>query len=219
VAVRYCFADEAGNLDFRPPGTGASRYFIITTVTVDDCAVGHALVDLRRQLAMEGAEVSQPFHAAEDVQVVRDRVFSCLAPFSFRVDATVLDKAKAQLQTRQHDWYFYKLAYFYHLKYVAPRVFKQGDDVLVVNASLGTKKDRTAFSEAVADVVTQTCRGLNYRSAFWTSASDPCLWVVDYCSWAIQRKWERGDHRSYDLIRDRIASEFDIWAVGQRRYY
>jgi hypothetical protein len=27
--------------------------------------------------------------------------------------------------------------------------------------------------------------------------SDPCLQVADYCTWAIQRKWERGDERSH----------------------
>jgi hypothetical protein len=48
----------------------------------------------------------------------------------------------------------------------------------------------------------------------WPSASDPCLWVADYCTWAIQRKWERGDTRSDDLIKDRIRSEFDIWERG-----
>jgi hypothetical protein len=219
VTQRYCFADEAGNFDFRPTERGASRYFILTTVTVDDCAVGHALVDLRRQLAMEGAEVRRPFHATEDLQAVRDRVFTRLVDFPFRVDATILEKAKAQPQARVHDWYFYKLAWFLHLKYVAPRVFRKGDDILVVAAKVGTQKSRAAFSQAVEDVVIQTCQGLNYRYALWESASDPCLWVVDYCSWAIQRKWERGDRRSYDLIRDRIASEFDIWAVGRTRYY
>ena len=120
VTQIYCFADEAGNFDFRPPETGASRYFILTTVTMRDCAPGHALVDLRRELAMEGADVSRPFHASEDRQVIRDRVFEALAPYDFRVDATILEKRKAQPHVRLSEPRFYQTAWWLHFKHVAP---------------------------------------------------------------------------------------------------
>jgi hypothetical protein len=47
---KYVFADEAGNLDFSLH-PGATKYFIIGTVTMDDCSVGHDLIELRRDLA------------------------------------------------------------------------------------------------------------------------------------------------------------------------
>jgi len=53
----------------------------------------------------------------------------------------------------------------------------------------------------------------------WPPESDPCLQVADYCVWAIQRKWERDDSRSYDLIKDKIESEFDVWSIGSTHYY
>jgi hypothetical protein len=40
--------------------------------------------------------------------------------------------------------------------------------------------------------------------------SEPCLVVADYCTWAIQRKWERHDARSQSLLHDKIASETEI---------
>lgn len=219
MTQRYCFADEAGNFDFRPTTTGASRYFILTTVSMESCSVGHALVDLRRELAMEGADVSSPFHASDDKQAVRDRVFETIGRHPFRIDATLLEKAKAQPQLRDNEARFYKMAWYLHLKHLAPRTWAQDDDVLVVAAHLNTKRSRSAFAEAVNDVVLQTVRSRRYRSVFWKSDSDPCLWVADYCSWAIQRKWERGDSRSYDLISNRVTSEFDIWRIGTTRYY
>jgi hypothetical protein len=39
--------------------------------------------------------------------------------------------------------------------------------------------------------------------------SEPCLVVADYCTWAIQRRWEWGDDRSYRLIADNVASEVE----------
>jgi hypothetical protein len=48
------------------------------------------------------------------------------------------------------------------------------------------------------------------KVAYWPAPSDPCLQVTDYCCWAIQRKWERKDDRSFDLIRHFIAKEQEI---------
>jgi hypothetical protein len=45
------------------------------------------------------------------------------------------------------------------------------------------------------------------------------LWAVDYCAWAIQRKWEMDDYRSYKLVADKIATEFDLWRVGTVQQY
>lgn len=59
----------------------------------------------------------------------------------------------------------------------------------------------------------------SYRVAFWPAETDPCLQVADYCTWALQRKWERGDERSYELIRAKIRSEYDVWKTGTTYYY
>ena len=53
MARIHVFADEAGNFDFSSR-SGASRYFILTTVTIGDFGAGDALLALRRQLAWEG---------------------------------------------------------------------------------------------------------------------------------------------------------------------
>jgi len=42
---------------------------------------------------------------------------------------------------------------------------------------------------------------------------------VDYLTWAVTRYYERGDPRSYDLIRHKIASEFDLFQTGTVVYY
>ncbi len=57
------------------------------------------------------------------------------------------------------------------------------------------------------------------RPSFWPSATDPCLQLTDYCTWAIQRKWEKGDSRSYDMIKNRITYEYDMFRKGTSYYY
>ncbi|CAN5731828.1 hypothetical protein BH18ACT13_BH18ACT13_02050 [soil metagenome] len=217
MADRYVFADEAGNFDFST-GAGATRYFILTTITTDDCSLGQELLDLRRSLAWDGIYLDRVLHATEDDQAVRDRVFALLQQASFRIDATILEKRKAQphLQSEQG---IYKMAWYLHFKYVAPRIITRHDRLLVTAASLGTKKKRSLFHRAIDDVVFQVAPTLSHRVAFWPFASDPCLQVADYCTWAIQRKWEGGDSRSHVLLANKIKSEFDVWERGTTLYY
>ncbi len=219
----YVFGDESGDLVFTPKG---SRYFILTTITCTDCAVGDQLIALRRQLAWEGLEAHPQFHAADESQAVRDRVFDVLGDLSFRVDATIFEKRKAlpRLYTPSTD-HFYKFAWFYHFKYVAPRWPLRTTRLLVVPATLGErKKKQRIFSAAIEDVIDQTTRIKDWRCAFWMARTDPCLWAVDYCSWAIQRRWEhlwqgKPDDRSWQLIKDKIYSEYEIFGAGKTTYY
>jgi len=69
----HVFGDEAGDLVFKPPGNGISRYFMIGTVTIDDCSIGEKVLALRREFAWEGLYLDQ-FHATSDRQCSRSRL-------------------------------------------------------------------------------------------------------------------------------------------------
>jgi hypothetical protein len=216
VAQVYLFSDEAGNFDFKR-GSGASKYFIIGTVVMDDTSVGTDLMDLRRDLAWQGVGLESCFHATEDKQIVRDQVFGLLASAELRADFTIYEKSKTQPH-RQSQEGLYKLAWYMHMKHVGPRVVGRQDELLVVAASIGTKKRRRAIRLGIEDVISQvTTRP--WEVAFWPSDSDPCLQIADYLTWAVQRKWEKGDTRSYDLIKHQVATEYDMFSWGSTHYY
>src|SRR5688500_1461272 len=69
--------------------------------------------------------------------------------------------------------------------------------------------------DAVQDVIRQVSPTTNFRTASWNAHSEPCLQVADYCCWALSRKWEKGDDRSYALIQHKIRSEFRRVPVRQ----
>ena len=117
---------------------------------------------------------------------------------------------------------FYQYGWHFHLEKQLGPVIRNGREVMFTTASVGTKKGQIAFTDAVNDVVRQRRRREQWRTAFWPCKTDPCLQVADYCTWAIQRKWEspkRDDVRSYNLIKDRITKEYDLWGHGQVLYY
>ena len=177
-------------------------------------------MNLRREMIWRGEPVGEFFHATEDKQPIRDQVYSLLQLYDFRVQATIMEKAKAQPHTRQTKVRFYQYGWYHHLKYAAPKFVGQATEIQITTASAGTHKEQKHFSAAVNDVAQQTIRGnRRWNTAFCRSVADPCLQVADYCAWAIQKKWERQDPRSYDLIKHRIMHEVDMWEHGTVLYY
>ena len=186
---KYLYVDESGNFDFSRK-QGASRYFILASVLMDNHGIAYDLMELRRELAWGGVNLPREFHATEDEQAVRDRVFNVLSRYRIRVDATILEKPKTEPKLRTSEERFYKYAWYYHMQYVAPTVASRDDELLVIGASIGTKRQLGVFQEAIKDVMNQTSPTSAIRTAMWPASVDPCLQVADYCSWAIQRKWE-----------------------------
>ena len=217
---KYLFADEAGDFNFSS-APNVSKYFILCTVALTDCQHGAKLLDLRRDMIWRDIEALEFFHATKDKQAVRDEVYTFLGNVDFRADVTILEKAKAQPQTRTDDATFYKYAWYYHLKHVAPHVMRDATELMLTTASIGTKKGQAIFTAAVNDVAQQTLQlpRAQWKTTFTQSMADPCLQIADYVTWAVQRKWERGDARSYDLISAKLSTEYDLWRRGTTRYY
>jgi len=217
--VKYVFADEAGCLTFRR-SPHVSRYFILCTVTSKDCSAGNELLALRRQLAWEGLHLeADQFHASEDPEGVRQRVYELLARLDLDADITLFEKSKALPRIRETEEQFYKYAWYYHFKHVARSRLRRGDDVLIHAASIGTRKRRQAFRAALNDVAQQVLPGSRWQTTFWQSSSDPCLQVADYLAWSVQRKVERNDARHHALIAHHIRSEYDIFKMSALHHY
>ncbi|MDX0849367.1 DUF3800 domain-containing protein [Sinorhizobium medicae] len=218
MVERYLFADEAGCFTFNRE-QNVSRYFIICTVTTESLEISAALNKLRHRLIWEKKEVGDYFHATVQKQETRDRVFEAMLEHKFRVQATICEKAKAQPQVRVDKARFYKYPWYYHFKHGIARYIPEDTELLVTTASIGTKRERATFTNSLADVMAQTVKKGKWAVDFRPSQSDPCLQLADYCAWAIQRKWERGDTKSYDLISDRITYEYELWKHGTKLYY
>ena len=181
--------------------------------------VAMALSRLRHDLLRRGEALSDYFHATTDSQAIRDAVFAELQKHDFRVQATICEKSKAQPQVRSSKARFYQYPWFYQFKHgLAPYVDK-GDSLIVTAASIGTKKERDTYTNALRDVMQQHLKKEQWAVDFRPAMADPCLQVADYCAWAIQRKWERNDSRSYALIESKISYQYELWAKGSTHYY
>jgi Protein of unknown function (DUF3800) len=215
---KFLFSDEAGCFTFSK-SQNVSKYFIICTVTTNSLDLAEALTHLRHDMLREGLPVGDFFHATSDAQIVRDRVYAEIMRHQFQFQATICEKSKAQPQVRTSKARFYKYPWFYHFKHgIAPNL--TDDQRLVVTAaSIGTRRERSTYTNALKDVVSQSALGVDWVVDFRPSMSDHLLQVADYCAWAVQRSWERGDSQSLDLIRERMSYSFELWKHGTTHYY
>ncbi len=145
--------------------------------------------------------------------VSRYFMIGTVARADLRYDVTILEKQKAYDYLREDPLRFYRTAWYLHFKFVAPRIVGPLDELLVVASSLQINRKRKLVHAAVSDVVAQVSPTVVVHTAFAQTMSDPCLQVADYLAWAVQRKYETGDDRSYALVKHLIASEFEPFAA------
>ena len=115
----YIFLDEGGNLDFSANGT---PFFTVSTITkCRPFSVDSDLLSLKYDLLEEGLDLER-FHASEDKQLVRDRVFSLIGKHiaRFRIDSLIVEKRKTQPQLREQEKFYPAM-----LGYLLRHVFKE----------------------------------------------------------------------------------------------
>lgn len=217
--VIYLFLDEGGNLDFSPSGT---KFFTLTTIAAErPFALYAPLSNLRYDLLEEACEFEY-FHATEDKQIVRDRVFKVIQDnlAGLRIDSLVVEKSKTGPALREMEE-FYPRMMGYLLRFLFEREFLKGfDEVIVITDSIPMNNKRRAIERAVKTTLARMLpSGVTYRVHHYASKTSRYLQVADYCNWAIYRKWENKDLRSYNLIAGAIKSEFDIFRAGTIFYY
>ncbi len=215
---KFLYADESGNFDFSR-GAGASRYFILTTVAFQAHSLSDQLTELRRELAWQGISLPNGFHATNDSQRVRNAVFEILLDGDFRIDATILEKPKMHPRVRHENYYVYLYVWNRHIRRIASEVAAATDELMVIIAAIRFRGQQKILESAMHDAIGKASPTNRFQSALWPAASDTTLQIADYCSWAIQRKWENGDMRTYNLIKDKIQSETDLYRRRTRVYY
>ena len=93
--------------------------------------------------------------------------------------------------------------------------------VLIYTDSLPVQNQKESVEKAVKQVCrAELGRGFPFCLHHHPSSSNAWLQVADYCAWALARKWEQGDTRTYDVLRQNLAcDEMDVLAKGNEFYY
>ena len=182
----YLYIDEAGNFDFGHTGT---RHFVLTGVLMRRPFTHLAgLLDVKYDVLEEGLDLEY-FHASEDRQAVRDRVFRCLAAHGNGTRMLCVVACKAELDRGLRT---------------PERLYATAFDRLVREAL-------HALAPMAGGQIIVVTDSLPVRSGGAAVCADVNLQVADYCAWAAYRRWEREDDRSYRIIADAGV----VWAASR----
>lgn len=214
----YIFIDEGGNFDFSPGGTS---HFTLTCLTRERPFGDYSeLISLKYDLVEQERDIEY-FHASKDVLSVRDKVFEIIGRNleGMRIDAVIVESGRRIRSWEEAEFYPRMLGYL--LRYVLQHYrLTQYAEVIVFTDRIPVKGKRNAVEKAVkitlSNMLPKTAR---YRLLHHDSKSNFQLQIADYCNWAIYRKWDRKDLRSYDLIKSAVKSEFEIFRTGTTNYY
>jgi len=200
------FFDESGNLDF---GHTGSRYFLCgVLVTYDPWPLMQVLTDLREEI-FRGGFIPGAFHATEDKQAVRDRVFEAIVGVGgFEAHITVTEKAKVPA-THKDASTFYAFMADFTLRRVLQR-YPTDEPIFVITDELPLKGKREALVKGFKASLAAILPDREYRIEHQSSGSQGCLQAIDYVNWAVFRRLELSDERSYVLIRGYIAYEGSV---------
>jgi len=217
VSAVYLFVDESGDFNFSQ--SGSPYYYFGALTTTNPLPLSDALTQLRCELNRDGLELGR-FHASEDRQTVRDRVFATLrAVGGFQFDAVVIEKRKAH-PNLYDEVRFYPQFANYLLRYILYRYRDPSQEVVVITDRLpSAKRKKKDVEQAFKGFMRKNLGPRRFSIQHETSAAYPCLQAADYCIWAVHKKWSHGELRPIQAIADFIRSEFDIFRSGSQIYY
>jgi hypothetical protein len=219
LSTLHIHLDESGDFTFSPKGS--AFYVFAVTWTHTPAPLAAALTDLRYSLLREGQDLER-FHACEDKQAHRDAVVKVIAG---AVDLTfagmVVEKRMVNPVIRDPVEFYPKFASMLLRFVLRSRAAKAADRVLIYTDVLPVQRNR----RAVEKTIKQACAGefsnrKTYHLYHHSCSSNCWLQVTDYCSWALFKKWEQKDSRTYDQIKPRLAAaELCLTARGDQTVY
>jgi Protein of unknown function (DUF3800) len=206
----YIFLDEAGNLDFSKNGT---KYFVLGGITKERPFHAYKeLTELKYDLVERGMGLEY-FHAAEDNQATRNQVFDIIEKnlADVAVDSIIVEKQKVPKALHADEQFYPKVLGTLLREILHQYPLAEFAEVIVFTDSLPVQRKRAAVEKGVKMTLTAMLpASVRYRVLHHASKSNLDLQIADYCTWAIYRKWNLQDARSFQRIKPAVRREWDV---------
>jgi hypothetical protein len=212
----FVFIDESGNFDFSNNGT---NHFVMTCVAALSPLDSAASLDgLKYQLLAEGFDISC-FHASEDRQFIRDRVFPLIDGLkNIKAHAIYGDKHRAapSLQSPEGLYALFGSAIIkFAVRAYAADNYKQ---IIVIFDQALTNKQQGFFMGAVKPELKKL--GKPFHIYFQRLISDGNGQIADYICWAKYVVLERNELRPWTALQNSLRpTDFNIFRNGHTQYY
>lgn len=205
----FIFMDESGDLGF---GKKSSKWFMFTLVASNDKrALDRVTKKVWRPLKKKHQKLGE-LHAYHANSVTRMRMLRKLNEVDdLKILCIVLNKQKVYVDLQNQKNYLYNYTANILLDRLHQKGFLQNGNVELYVDRKDTKKSLTEnFTNYLESSMTK--RGQKMQVTLHASHENRSLQAVDFISWAVFRKYERGDFEYYELIKDKIVDERLLFA-------
>jgi hypothetical protein len=216
--IIYIFVDEAGDMDF---STNGSKYYMFNFLVkqrpfkVHEKVANYRYSLLERNLdELGGRRLDiEYFHAHNDNKYIKDALFSTISTFdknSVKVYSYILEKPKVNPQKREEKEHFYIDNLNYSIQRLLAKLQIDKNFIIITDrlpVQKNKKKQVGALKKGIKKYIKDRNLDIRYDIFHHASASSTNLQIVDYISWAIFRKYERGEDGYYNKIKAYILDE------------
>lgn len=202
----YIFLDESGDLGFKKK---SSKWFVFTiAITQDARALERVVKKVWRSLKKKHKKLSE-LHASHEKDVTRIRILKGLSEITdIKIMCAILNKKKVYIDLQNQKNYLYNFTANILLdRLYTKEIIKPTESIHLYIDRKDTKKHlRENFIRYLTDSMKKRRDG-TFNVELHTSYENKSLQAVDFISWAIFQKYERGDYEFYEIIKSKIIDE------------
>ncbi len=204
--MAYIFLDESGDLGFKPK---SSKWFLFTIVlTNNHKKIEKVIKNIRKGLKKKYK--LKELHAYHANSVTKHRMLKKLSGLEdLKIFCIVLNKKKVYIDLQNQKNYLYNYTANILLdRLYNKRLIRTDEPIsLYIDQKDTSKFIRENFEKYLKDNLIKRGNNGKIEIRIKPSHTEKCLQAVDFVSWAIFRKYEKGDYEYYEDIKDKIIEE------------
>jgi len=239
----HFFVDEAGDPTFyNKRGRlivgqgGCSQLLMLGFIeTGDPRAMRQAVLDLHNTVLADSylqkipsfADTSIAFHANKDCPEVRYLVYKMISSLDFKAQFVVSCKSeqvfKAIYNSNENEYYdglvsrlFQNVLHRYKKNSIC--FSSRGSKDRRRPLELAIEKARDSFVAYYGEKASQRIPGIKIDVQAQSPKGEPCLSVVDYVAWALQRAYVTRQTRYYDFVADKVSYISELREDGMSKF-
>lgn len=204
--MAYIFLDESGDLGF---GERSSKWFLFTiAMTGNIRALENVVKKVWRPLKKRHKKLGE-LHASHEKDITRKRILLRLNEISdLKIFCVILNKTKVYVDLQNQKNYLYNFTANILLDRLHTKEMIRPDEAidLFIDRKDTKKLLRENFISYLTDSMKKRRNGA-FTVSLHSSHENKSLQAVDFISWAIFRKYEKGDYEFYEMIKGKIVEE------------
>ncbi len=209
--MAYIFLDESGDLGFK---NASSRWFLFTiALTSKPRLLEKVTKKIWRNLRKKYKKMGE-LHAYHADNITRKRMLKNISEINdLKILSIILNKQKVHIDLQNQKNYLYN----YTANLLLERLHKSGaiKDKEPLHLYIDSRDTKKVLKENFINYLTKSMgsrRDCPFSVELHASHENKSLQAVDFVSWAIFRKYEKGDYEFYEIIKNKIVEEKLLFA-------